>query len=281
MKKVAMKRKMKELMKNKRFKYIFGGVLCVLALVVVIRLFLLVFPVKEFEISGDTHYNINEIIDGSQIRTGQRLYGINKSKAEKRLMESCPYIKSVEIKQKFPNKICFEIEERVAGWYVQVGDDFYALDYDLKVLLETFDEESLKMRGLTKLVLPELETVICGEYPKFGNGDEHLISETLKIIDTVRTHRIKERLTYLDLQNRFEMKLTVDGTYRVNFGDINDSDTKFALIEGIIDNSVFSGYNGGEINVINPLLHTFKGEKVNMTDKDAVQTDDEDEEEDE
>ncbi len=277
MKKVEMKRKMKELMAKKRFRYIVGGALCVLALICVFRLFLLMFPVKQFEISGDTHYDINEIVDGAGIKSGQRLYAINKSKVEKRLIENCPYIKSVKIKQKFPNKVCFEIEERVAGWYVQVGDDFYALDYDLKVLLETYNEESLKERGLTKLVLPELEAVVCGEYPKFGNGDEHLISETLKIIDEVRTHRIKERLTYLNLENRFEIKLTVDETYRVNFGDIKDADSKFSLIEGIIENSMFSGYTGGEINVVDPLLHTFKGEKNGLESTEKEDDDEGDE----
>ncbi len=267
MKKVEMKQKLKELIATKRFKVILGGIGATLALVCVLQLFLLVFPIKKFEVVGDTQYDINEIVDGSGIRSGQRLYLINKSKVEERLIAACPYIKSVKIKQKFPNKVCFEVEERVAGWYLQIGDDFYALDYDLKVLLETFDEESLKERGLTKLVLPDVHEAIIGEYPEFGNGDEQLQRETLEIIDIIRNHRIKERMTYLNLENRFEIKMTVDETYTVNFGGKEDASTKFSMIEKIIESSSFGGYAGGEINVINPLAHSFRGYKSEGIDR--------------
>ncbi len=254
-----LKRKINKLMTVKPIKYITGGVICLVALVVVFRLFLLVFPIKSFEIQGDTHYDVNEIVDAAEIRSGQRLYAINEKKTAKKLIEGCPYIKDVKIKQKFPSTVCFVIEERVAGWYIQVGDSFYALDYDLKVLLEGYDEQDMKDRGLTKLVLPELQSVVTGEYPTFGNGDEHLISETLKIIDTVRTHRIKERLTYINLENRFEIKLAVGDKYTVNFGDTDDFETKVSMVEEIIKKSIVQGYDGGEINVINPDAHSFRG----------------------
>ncbi len=249
---------LRKLMAQKSVKCILCSVLLIIALIVVIRLILLLFPIKQFEIEGDTHYEINEIINASDLKSGKRLYGVNKSKAEKKLLAACPYIKSVNIKSKFPNKICFEIEEREAGWYLQIGSDFYALDYDLMVLLETDNEEELTERGYTHLVLPELENVICGEYPKFGKEDEHLIKETLKIIDKIRTDEIKSRLTYLNLENRFEIKMDIDGTYHVNFGDINDYTTKFSVIEEIINNADESKYVGGEINVINPQIHSFK-----------------------
>ncbi len=254
-----LKQKTNKMMEKKPVRYITVTLLCLVALVVVFRLFLLVFPIKHFEVSGDTRYDINEIIDAAGIRSGQRLYAINEKKAKNKLMAECPYIKDVNIKQKFPSTVCFEIEERVPGWYIEIGEDYYALDYDLKVLLETYDEQSLKVRGLTEIVLPELESAVVGEYPKFGKGDEHLISETLKIVDSMRTHRIKERLTYLDLENRFEIVLRVSETYEAKFGDMDDYETKLSMIEEIINQSVKLGYAGGEINVINPLAHTFRG----------------------
>ena len=154
MKKAEAKQKLEQLVNNKNVRKILLIVLSVVVLLCVVRLLLFLFPVKEFEIEGDTKYDLNEIVNAAGIRLGDRLYGINKSKIEKRLIERCPYIKSVKIKQKFPNRVCFVIEERGTGWYVQVGEDFYALDYNLTVLMETFDEQLLKDRGLTKLVLP-------------------------------------------------------------------------------------------------------------------------------
>jgi hypothetical protein len=185
---------------------------------------------------------------------------VNERKAEKILLEKCPYLKSVEVKKKFPNKICFVVEERVLGWYLEVSDDYYALDYDLLVLLETYDEESLKERGLTRLVLPEIESAICDRLPEFGHGDEQLIRETLKIIDSFRTSGIKERLTYLDLSNRFEIKLTIDGEFDVKLGDMKDIETKLATVTETIEKALASGFVGGEINMITPTTCSFKGE---------------------
>ena len=153
----------------------------------------------------------------------------------------------------------FIIVEKTSGWYLEVGGDFYALNYDLTVLEDTSNEERLKERGLTKLVLPELQRVVSGEYPTFGEGDEHLIGETLKIIDTFRTSKIKNRLNYLDLSDRFHIKMTVDDTFEVDFGDMIDSATKFDMIDEIIAVEQMKGYAGGVITVISPAEHSFRG----------------------
>ncbi len=259
LKKSELKAKVKTVLEKRQVQMALVAIIGTLILLLVLRLFLLVFPIREFEIVGDTRYDINEILNASGIRSGKPLYGINVSKAEKKLEEECKYIKEVNIKRKFPDKICFEIEERVAGWYLQVGEDFYALDYDLKILLETYSDEDMKERGITKLVLPELESAIVGELPKFGHGDELLMSETLKIIDSIRDHDIKGRLTYLDLENRFEIKMTVDETFEVNLGDMSDYETKLDMIEKIISQNILAGYAGGEINMIDSLSYSFRG----------------------
>ena len=275
MKKSEIKKVFNAFTANKTIKKTLLIASCVLIAFLLIMLISLLFPIKKFEVEGSTRYDINELIDASGIRTGDRLYALNRGKAEKKLMEGCPYVKSVKIKRVFPNKVCFVIEERVAGWYVQVGEDFYALDYDLKVLLESFDESDMIARGLTKLVLPELESVVAGELPSFGGGDEHLMSETLKIIDTVRTHKIKERLTLLDLSNRFQIEMVVDGSYSVDFGDMDDAKTKFDMIDQIISTAAIKGYVGGVISVVNPSEHTFRGIYPDEAETDGAENSDE------
>ncbi len=271
MKKLGIKHRADQLIANKRVRRIVLILLCVIVALCVFRLLLLLFPVKEFEIEGDTKYDLNEIVNAAGIRTGDRLYGINKSKVEKKILEKCPYIESVKIKRKFPNTVCFVIQERGSGWYLQVGEDFYALDYDLKVLMETFDEQMLKDRGLTKLVLPQLQSAVAGigEVPEFGKDDERLRSETVKIIDTIRTNDIKDRLTYLDLSNRFEIKMVIDGTYTVDFGDMDDADKKINMILVTIADAQKDGYVGGEIYVVSPSNVDFRGYFPDGTKEDA------------
>jgi hypothetical protein len=245
---------------SKQFFIALMAFMSLLALICLALVFSRFIGVGEFEIKGETDYRLSELISKSGIRTGDMMSSVNERKAEKILLEKCPYLKSVEVKKKFPGKICFVVEERVLGWYLEVSEDYYALDYDLLVLLETYDEESLKERGLTRLVLPEIESAICDRLPEFGHGDEQLIRETLKIIDSFRTSGIKERLTYLDLSNRFEIKLTIDGEFDVKLGDMKDIETKLATVTETIEKALASGFVGGEINMITPTTCSFKGE---------------------
>lgn len=260
MRKDGTRRNIKAFILSKQFFIALMAFMSLLALICLALVFSRFIGVGEFEIKGETDYKLSELISKSGIRTGDMMSSVNERKAEKILLEKCPYLKSVEVKKKFPNKICFVVEERVLGWYLEVSDDYYALDYDLLVLLETYDEESLKERGLTKLVLPEIESAICDRLPEFGHGDEQLIRETLKIIDSFRTSGIKERLTYLDLSNRFEIKLTIDGEFDVKLGDMKDIETKLATVTETIEKALASGFVGGEINMITPTTCSFKGE---------------------
>ena len=260
MRKDGTRRNIKAFILSKQFFIALMAFMSLLALICLALVFSRIIGVGEFEIKGETDYRLSELISKSGIRTGDMMSSVNERKAEKILLEKCPYLKSVEVKKKFPNKICFVVEERVLGWYLEVSDDYYALDYDLLVLLETYDEESLKERGLTRLVLPEIESAICDRLPEFGHGDEQLIRETLKIIDSFRTSGIKERLTYLDLSNRFEIKLTIDGEFDVKLGDMKDIETKLATVTETIEKALASGFVGGEINMITPTTCSFKGE---------------------
>lgn len=263
----------KAIMLSKQFFIATVSVMGVLALVCLLCIVMRFVGIGSFEIEGETDYKLSELISVSGLRTGDRLYEVDEKEAEELLLEGCPYLKSVNVKKKFPNKICFEVEERVLGWYVEIGEDYYALDFDLLVLLETYSEESLIERGLTKLVLPELESAMCDYLPEFGRGDEHLISETLKIVDTFRSHAVKQRLTKLDLSNRFEIKLTIDESFEVSLGDISNIETKLKTVIEVIETQLDNGYVGGEINMITPTSYSFKGVFAEQSEEKNEETD--------
>ena len=222
-------------------------IMSLLALICLVKVVLGFMPVKHFALQGDTHYDITEIISASGVRSGDKLYRIDEKKAIEKLMSECPYIKTAKIKQKFPTTVCFVIEEREPGWYIQVGENFYGLDFDMRVLQETYGDSDLIDRGLTKLTLPELEGLIVGELPQFASGDDQLKRETLEIIEAFRSHEIKARLSGLDVSNRFEIKLRIDNSYDVYFGDIKNFDIKMEFLNEVLNQAAERGYSGGAI----------------------------------
>lgn len=240
--------RLRKIMLSQQFCITVLIIMTLLTTLCIIKAVLGFMPVKHFKLEGETHYDISEIISASGIRSGDKLYKINENAAESKIIKDCPYVKSVKIKRSFPNTVRFVVEEQEPGWYVQVGNDYYGLDYDMKVLLETYVEDDFIDRGLTKLVLPELETLIVGEVPDFASDDQQLMKETLKIIDAFRTHEMKGILTGLDLSNRFEIKLEIDNSYVVYFGDMTSFDIKMkALTEVLRKASTEYGYAGGTI----------------------------------
>lgn len=240
--------KMRRILLSKPFCISVLAIMSVLALVCIIKLVLGFMPVKNYTVEGITSYDITELISASGIKTGDSLYKIDERKVAETMVRKCPYLKTVTIKQKFPNTVCFVVKEEEPGWYVQVGYDFYALDYDMKVLFETYDEEPLTERKLTKLTLPELEEITVGSLPKFAGEDEQLRKETLEIIDAFRTHSTKNILTLLDLSNRFEIKLEINNEFFVYFGDMTSFEIKMKALSEVIKKAEEEyGYGSGTV----------------------------------
>ena len=169
------------------------------------------------------------------------------------ILKNCPYVKSVEIETIFPDTVCFVIVEKELGWYLEFGKEYYSLDYDMELLALESNEERVTKRGLTKLILPQVEEVIISEnkdepnVPVFASNDEQLRKETLEIIDKFRTHEIKSRLSMLDLSNRFQISMTIDQKYEVYFGEMSNFDIKMKTLQKVLEEAEKSGYIGGEL----------------------------------
>ena len=133
MRKDDARRKIKAFILSKRFFIALMALMSLLALICLLLVFSRFVGVGKFELKGETDYKLSELISKSGIRPGDMMSSVNERDAERILLEKCPYLKSVDVKKQFPNKICFEVEERVLGWYLEVSEDYYALDYDLLV----------------------------------------------------------------------------------------------------------------------------------------------------
>lgn len=245
--------RLRRILLSKQFCITVLVLMSLLAIICLVKVVLSFLPVRQFAVEGNTHYEVSELVGAAGIKNGDKLYKIDKSEVEEALLKNCPYIKEVKIKRNFPNTLCFVIEEKEPGWYIEFGNEFFSLDYDMQLLAKEVELERVTVRGMTKLVLPQLEEVIISQNPDkpnvpvFASDDEHLIRETLKIIDTFRTHEIKSRLTMLDLTNRFEIYMTIDEKYEVYFGEVTNFDTKIKELTAILARAEADGLAGGRL----------------------------------
>lgn len=198
----------------------------------VIRSFL---EVKDFELSGVTQYEKSMIASASGIKLGDKIYSLDLGKAEQNILDQFPYIQTVKIERRLSGKIIFRVEERRAVWYMQdTAGDYYAIDAGLLVIEETPKNDKFVLGGVTEIVLPDLGALLCGSTLEFGKDDVE--REVIRrFINEVQGSPIKSRLTKLDVKNRFEIWITIDGTYEVYFGDTTNVSEKLGAIKYILD----------------------------------------------
>ena len=212
-------------------------------------------PVTKVELSGVTDFDKAEIVKLSGIEMGDKLYSIKTDDVEKHLMEVCPKFEKVEVKTKFPNTVVFKVTEKIPVWYIDIADSYYVLDSNLEVIDEVLTKEHFEDRGVPQLVLPEVKSVMLGELPAFGdpeNEDKTDVECALKIISAVQKTSFKARITTVDVSNRFDVKIVVDGKYYVQMGDYTNTEAKLKAVNAILTSDELKGMDTGEIIAIDP-----------------------------
>ncbi len=218
--------------------------MCLLTIVSVALIVKRFLTVQKFDIVGVSIYDEMELASVAGIKRGMPLYSLDCDALEKKLLEECPYLDTVEVEQRFPNKVRFRVEGRNAQWYLDISGVKYALDANLLVMTETDEVE-----GVTHLILPSVKSAMYGEVPSFGNSETE-VKKTLEVISALRQTPFKTRITEVDLESRWDVWLTVDGCYRVSMGDVSDFEAKLRAVESILDEEEIKNYTEGTITIV-------------------------------
>ena len=231
------------------------GVLLLFTVVDFLRGFL---EVKRFEIVGDDPpYLAGEVAESAGIEKGDKLYRIDRSRAEKEIIKNCAYIEKVNIKRSFPNKVKFVVECYEPIWYIEISGDFYVLDENLRVLEETKNEQRLYDSDITKLTLPNVKKAIVGEEIIFGSSEVET-EATIEIMQTILSSPIRNMLSSADIDNRYDIHFELDsvvddiklsGKFLVSVGGYSKLATKLEYIARAVAKESFENVGGGTINV--------------------------------
>ena len=231
-----------------KVKYLFIAftvLLTAMAITAVMFLVMSFMKVGDIEIIGTNPYDNYEIIHATQLKSSDNWSRVDTKALEQKLLREMKYLKSVEVEKKFPNKIVIRIEPKFARWYMDFEGVYYALDSDMYVI-----EEIKDVTGVTKLILPNVRTALSDEVPEFGQSEIET-KETLKIIHAISGNAaISSRLTVVDVSDRTNIRLVVDGKYDIVMGSSNDIAGKLACaVEMLGQEDVKNSEFGGEINV--------------------------------
>ncbi|MBQ8850408.1 MAG: FtsQ-type POTRA domain-containing protein [Clostridia bacterium] len=226
-------------------KQIFIAVTVILSLIALVSLSFTVLRfmrVGEISVVGMSPYEKVDLLETLAIKRNQFWWALDEDELEEKLISERQLLSEVEVTKKLPNKLEIKIvESRTPRWYIDISGRKYALDGDMYVI-----EEVKNTDGVTKLVLPNVSEVFERKVPKFGQSETE-IKKTLEIIDTVRSSDVRSRLTELDVSDRTNITMVIDGKYKVHLGGSDSLDGKLIMVKNVLNTEAVKNSKGGDI----------------------------------
>ena len=211
-------------------------ILCALAILSVASAVKHFCTVGRFEVVGAGRYSEEELIEGLQIEEGEWLYELDLEEIEARMLRNYPFLLEIELSPVFPNRLRVSVTERVTPWYVEISGSKYALNENLLVI-DAIEDPT----GMTRLILPDVQRVIAGSVPAFAE-DETELRKTLEIIDVIRSASYFDRMTEVNVDEKFTVKL----------GNSEELAYKLEWVKEVLKSDSLAGVESAEIWAENP-----------------------------
>jgi hypothetical protein len=219
-------------MKQKIIKSTTGKILCrkyfivfiMTVLAILISFWFIRFcRVNTISIHNNSAVSTEQILEAANIKSNKHIFAVNVKKIEAAVLETSPYIKSVQVKRNLPSEIVIEVEEHKAAYCVFILNRYYLVSDNLLVL-EQISEAEMITHSSALLTLPEINTDNTNK-EIFGIGkklvfveqeDNDFVEEILK---TISESTLSGSLTSLALHEEANITAIVNDRYMLRLGN--------------------------------------------------------------
>lgn len=247
---IRREQQLRELRKRRRKKAILYLVLFLLLLCVgAVLTFTVFFHIADFEVKGNSRYNAQEIIAASGITKGENLFLCKTEQAAGRITEKLPYVESVTIKRKLPDKLVFTIQEAQLKLAVRQGNSYLIMTGSGKVLeigATELPEGAALLKGVeVKSASPGKQAGFppkarestrgdgetAGEQQENGQSQEKTVLDHL--LSAVRETGLSG-ITQIDLSNLEDIRVVYQGRMEMLLGEDDQLAQKLKLGRQVI-----------------------------------------------
>ncbi len=227
-----------------------------LALVAAVLLLGRLWKVSEVTAADGHHYTAALICESAAIEPGCEMLGFDASAVERRLRRALPLLDDIRIRKHINGRVSITVTEETELYYTRHNVNYYILSADDMEVLGVFstDEEARRV-GATYLGLPESARVRVGEKLSFVNlpyapesapqewttyeveTEEPTIENAyvLAFIEALHASALSDRVVGMDLSDRYDLLIVLDGHVRVQIGTMQELERKLTLVQRTLE----------------------------------------------
>lgn len=209
-----------------------------------------IFNIQNIEVVNNSQLSPETIVSLSELSVGQNIFKFWKNDVENKI-KSNAYIKNVELKREFPNKIQINVEEREAKFSVPVLGE-YAYISTQGYILEIAQNE-LNLPIINGISTKEEEIAVGN---RLENKDLTELEIILKIMNAMKENQLDKEVTTIDISNKNDYIIYMQNEKKkIHLGDASNLSNKMLYVIAIINEE-----NGkeGEIFADGDLNQKFK-----------------------
>lgn len=218
--------------RNLSLYYLLMFIVCVLVLFILSRTVL--FNINEYTVNGTLQrYTQEQILEAGNLKIGKNMYNLDLDKTEEKIKKTLIYVEDVQLQRKLPDRLIVNVTEAVAYACCEYDNGRYCVISRRGRYLET--EQLAKREGLILVTGMELTGVALGnEFESKDANKELILLDFLDVIDEL----CPDKITYIDITDRTNIKMGYDGRIDIEFGSSLDYEYKFRYIKTIIEENL-------------------------------------------
>lgn len=199
--------------------------------------------IREIDVSGISYCSAEKIITDSGIKLGSHTYAVSKGKIAEKIKSENIYVRSVTVRRTLPKKMHIIIEEYPPAFALEYDGQYFILSDRLTVLEVRDDIGSSFYGGTAKLSLSGIKSLAIGKQIEFEEADDY--SFYLGIIDTILSSPIGEKLSEIDLRQKFDIHILYNNIYTIVLPSWRTLDSDLSLCIKLITKLESDSYYAG------------------------------------
>lgn len=244
-----------------------GGI----ALVVAIMLLGGLWKVTEVTAEDGQLYTASVVEQLADLEAGDAMLGFDSFAVVKRLKKSLPLLDHVKVRKHLNGKVTISFSEVTELYYTRHNANYYIISAEDREVLGVFSNPNEARRvGAVYLGLPEATRVRVGEKLSFINlpyepdsVPEELVTYELEtdvpevehayvfdFVEALMASPLAPRVTGMELGDRYDIRLVLDGRILVKIGDMAELDRKLTMTERSLKDRAEAGKDDGSLPVL-------------------------------